>query len=54
MYSSNVVALVFFPAPPHAVAPVLPAHLLLVGFAALPEAAALDAQNPSPVVTTYC
>ncbi|KAH6666384.1 hypothetical protein B0J14DRAFT_568469 [Halenospora varia] len=31
-----------------------PARLLLVNFAALPEAAALDAQNQSPVVTTFC
>ena len=35
----------------HVVALALPAHLLLVNFAALPEATALDAQNPSPVVT---
>ena len=39
--------------PLHVVAPVLPARLLLVDFAALPEATALDAQNPSPVVTTF-
>ena len=35
------------------VAPVLPARLLLVDFAALPEVTALDVQNPSPVVTTF-
>jgi hypothetical protein len=35
------------------VAPVLPAGLLVVDFAALPEVAALDAQNLSPVVTTF-
>jgi hypothetical protein len=39
--------------PLHVVAPVLPARLLLVDFAALPKATALGAQNLSPVVTTF-
>ena len=39
--------------PRHVVAPVLPARLLLVDVAALPEATALDAQNPNPFVTTF-
>jgi hypothetical protein len=39
--------------PQHVIAPVLPARLLLVDFAALPEATALGAQNPSPFVTTF-
>ncbi len=36
----------FVARPPHV-------FLLLVDFAALPEATALDAQNPSPAVTTF-
>jgi hypothetical protein len=53
-YERETPLLVDFAArPQHVVAPVLPARLLLVDFAALPEATALDAQNPSPVVTTF-
>ena len=36
-----------------AVAPVLPSRLLFDDFNALPEATALGAQNPNPVVTTF-
>jgi len=51
----HTVALVLFSCrlPLHVVASVLPAYLLLIDFAALPEATALDTQNPSPVVTTF-
>jgi len=38
---------------PYLLASVLPARLLLVDFAALPEAIAPDAQNLSPFVTTF-
>ena len=43
---------VSFPVLP-AVAPVLPSCLLLVDFDALPEATALGAQFPNPVLTTF-
>jgi hypothetical protein len=39
--------------PLHVIAPILLACLLLVDFAALLKATALDAQNLSPFVTTF-